>query len=92
LENANINVELVVKSKDINIIRHHLVPKHIILRERQVKELLERYGIVTQQLPRIHDSDPVVKTVGAKIGNVLKIVRKSSTAGETSYYRLVVKG
>ena len=57
-----------------------------------MNELLERYGISIKQLPRIHESDPVAKAIGAKIENVMKIVRESITAGETNYYRLVVKG
>lgn len=57
-----------------------------------MNDLIKSYGISTRQLPKIHDSDLVVKAVGAKVGDIIKIVRKSPTAGETNYYRLVVKG
>lgn len=62
------------------------------MNEREKEELLKTYGISTKHLPRILDSDPVIKAIGGKIGDVIKIVRKSPTAGETNYYRVVVKG
>ena len=83
---------LVIKSKEIVIAKHALVPKHIILNEKEREELLKKYGISPKHLPRILESDPVVKAIDAKIGDVLKIVRKSATAGMTNYYRTVVKG
>lgn len=81
-----------IKSKEINITKHTLVPKHIILNDKEREELLNTYGITTRHLPRILESDPVVKAINAKIGDVLKIVRKSATAGVANYYRIVVKG
>jgi len=77
--------------KEINILKHELVPEHIILREEEKKELRERLKIKTGQLPKILSNDPVVKSIGAKEGDVLKIIRKSATAGIAIYYRLVVK-
>ncbi|MDD1645140.1 MAG: DNA-directed RNA polymerase subunit H, partial [Methanomicrobiales archaeon] len=35
--------------------------------------------------------DPAVKTVKAKPGNVIRIIRSSQTAGRAESYRLVVK-
>lgn len=81
-----------IKSKEIDITKHTLVSKHIILNEKEKEELLKTYGISTKHLPRISDSDPVVKAINAKIGDVLKIIRKSATAGVANYYRIVVKG
>jgi DNA-directed RNA polymerase subunit H len=52
---------------------------------------LERYRIKPYQLPFIRVSDPAVVAVEAKAGDILKIVRKSSTAGETVVYRYVVE-
>lgn len=37
-------------------------------------------------------SDPAIKDLGVKAGDVILIKRKSHTAKETDYYRLVVDG
>lgn len=37
-------------------------------------------------------SDPAIKLLNCKVGDVIKIIRRSETAGETEYYRVVVKG
>ena len=78
--------------KKIDIEKHELVPKHIILNEQEKEELLKNYGISLRQLPRILVSDPVIKLLNGKLGDVVKIIRKSPTAGETIYYRVVIKG
>jgi DNA-directed RNA polymerase subunit H len=81
---------MAVPSK-IDILKHELVPRHEILTAAEKKELLEKMSITEKQLPKILDSDPVIKKIEAKPGDVIKITRKSQTAGETVYYRLVAE-
>ena len=78
--------------KEIDITKHELVPKHILLGDKEKEELLKRYGIILRQLPRMLASDPLVELLNCKVGDVVKIIRKSETAGDTEYYRVVVKG
>lgn len=78
-------------AEEFNILNHELVPEHIILKEDEKKEVLEKFKIGPQNLPKILLSDPAVKAINAKEGDVLKIVRKSKTAGTSIYYRVVVK-
>ena len=66
------------------------MPLHEILDEEEASLVLKKYGITKDQLPKILTNDPVVKAIGAKEGQVLKITRRSRTAGESIYYRLVV--
>ncbi len=70
---------------------HELVPKHEILSDEEKQELIKRYGIKLRQLPRIFSSDPVVKALGAKVGDVIKITREFE-GKKTIYYRVVVRG
>jgi DNA-directed RNA polymerase subunit H len=79
------------EEKGFSILRHQLVPEHSVLSEEEQKRILEQYKITKTQLPKIFTTDPVVKALGAKAGDVLRIVRRSRTAGTAIYYRLVVK-
>lgn len=78
--------------KQVDITRHELVPKHILLNEKEKEELLKKYGITLRQLPRILVTDPVIKILNGKPGDVVKIIRKSPTAGESVYYRIIIRG
>jgi len=75
-----------------NVLDHELVPKHEILHKDEKKAVLEKFGIPKDRLPFIMESDPVIKAIKAKAGDVIKISRKSPTAGDSVYYRVVVKG
>ena len=80
------------KFKKIDILRHELIPKHVIMSKEEVDELLAKYQIKLVQLPRISVDDPVINMLGGKLNDVIKIERKSETAVEKSYYyRFVVK-
>lgn len=73
------------------ILSHSLVPKHEILSEEEAKKVIEKYaGGDKYKLPYIKKTDPIVRALGAKVGDVIKITRKSPTAGESVYYRLVI--
>jgi len=86
------NVELLPKSFPVfNIFEHGLVPFHEILNEKEKKQILTQYKIQPYQMPQIKSGDPAVKVIGAKPGDVLKITRKSTTAGEHTTYRYVVE-
>ncbi len=69
---------------------HDLVPAHILLSPEESEEMLKGYGVESAQLPKIHITDPVVKEIGGKVGDVVKIIRKSPTSGESVFYRLVI--
>lgn len=84
-------VEMPQKEPTFDITKHQLVPKHTILSEKEKKEVLEKYGVDETQLPKILNTDPVVVAIGAKPGQLLKIIRKSPTAKESIVYRIVVE-
>jgi DNA-directed RNA polymerase subunit H len=86
------NVELLLKSFPVfDIFEHALVPMHEILGEKEKEQLLTQYKVHPYQMPQVKSTDPAVKAIGAKPGDILKIIRKSSTAGEHIAYRYVVE-
>ncbi|MBS7639616.1 DNA-directed RNA polymerase subunit H [Candidatus Bathyarchaeota archaeon] len=87
------NIELIPQDfPSFNIFKHYLVPKHEILSPEEREEVLKKYRIEPYKLPHIKTSDPVVRVIGAKPGDIIKITRRSQTAGECVYYRYVVEG
>lgn len=86
------NVELLLKSFPVfDIFEHALVPKHEILTAEEREALLSNYKVKPYQIPQITSTDPAVKAIGAKPGDILRIIRKSSTAGEHVTYRYVIE-
>ena len=74
-----------------NVLNHVNVPLHVILPDDEVKTLLKQYGIVKEQLPKIRSSDPAVRVIDGKPGQVVRITRRSPTAGTATAFRLVVE-
>src|SRR5439155_965555 len=66
-------------------------PRHILLKPAEAAEVLERYHIKPFQIPYIKSTDPAVRAIGAKPGDIVKVVRRSATAGESDFYRYVVE-
>jgi len=86
------NIELLPKTLPaFNLFENKSVPKHEILTEEEKQQLLAEYKVHPYQLPQIDYSDPAVKVIGAKPGDILRVIRKSSTAGEHTAYRYVVE-
>ncbi|MFP3985224.1 MAG: DNA-directed RNA polymerase subunit H [Candidatus Bathyarchaeia archaeon] len=75
-----------------NIFDHEIVPLHEVLPPEEREKLLTQYRVRSFQLPKVKTSDPVVKAIGAKAGDIVKITRDSETAGEYVAYRYVVEG
>ncbi len=82
----------VVTSKHITLAPDHIdVPKHEIMTKKEAEEVLEKYHCKATDLPLIFVTDPAILRLGVKPGDMIKITRKSATAGESFYYRYTVE-
>ena len=72
-----------------DILQHKLVPEHTILSEEEAQKVLDDLNVRLDQIPKILPTDPVVKAIDAKVGDILKLTRKSETAGIFVAYRVV---
>jgi len=72
--------------------KHILIPEHILLNQEEAKLVLEKYRIKPYHLPFIKSSDPEARNIKSKPGDIIKIIRKSSSAGTAIAYRYVIEG
>jgi DNA-directed RNA polymerase subunit H len=84
-------IELIPPSlPSFDIFQHSLVPLHELLTEEERKAVAEKYHAEPYQFPWIKAADPISIIIGAKPGDVLRIIQKSETAGRYEGYRYVV--
>ncbi len=79
------------EKQEFNVLNHDLVPIHEVLPDDETRRLIEGYNIIPEQLPKILASDPAALAIGAKPNQIVRIRRKSKTAGEAVAYRLVIE-
>lgn len=80
------------EKKVVRITNHAYQPKHEIIPKVEAEEVLKRYNAKPGQLPYILMSDKGIEDLDVRPGDIIKITRKSPTAGESVYYRYVVEG
>jgi len=80
-----------IKKKPIIAPDHLYVPKHEIMKIEEAQKVLEKFHCKPTELPLIFVDDPAIIERGVKPGDMIKITRKSATAGESLYYRYVVE-
>jgi len=69
---------------------HVFVPKHALCTVEEKKQLLATYCKHPLDLPKIRITDPAIRGLAVKQGDIVKIHRQSLTAGEVEFYRIVV--
>jgi DNA-directed RNA polymerase subunit H len=70
---------------------HFLIPKHELLTKEEASQVVARFNASPAQFPYIQSTDSIVKEIGAKPGDFVRITRTSETAGTSVYYRYVVE-
>ena len=80
------------EKKVLKITNHIYQPKHEILPKDDAEEILKKYNAKPSQLPYVMITDKALEDLDVRPGDIIKITRKSPTAGESVYYRYVVEG
>ncbi len=62
------------------------------LTEEEKKKVLEKFNVSLRQMPSILKNDPAIQSLNANAGDLIMIKRKSVTAKEAIYYRVVLNG
>ena len=76
----------------INQLQHELIPKHELLSQEEKKSIIDNLQMNSEKnLPHIFSDDPAILHLSPKAGDLIRITRKSQTAGQAVYYRLVVE-
>jgi DNA-directed RNA polymerase subunit H len=85
------NIELIPKIfPAFNIFDHDFVSKHELLTPEEKQKFLEECKVQAYQLPRVKATDPAIIAVGGKPGDIVRVIRKSRTAGKYIAFRYVV--
>jgi DNA-directed RNA polymerase subunit H (RpoH/RPB5) len=80
-----------IKRLQFNILKHVLVPEHIIIDDKEVVEVMKKYNIKNKMgFPDISRFDPVARVIGLRPGDICRIIRPSKTAITTEYYRVCI--
>ena len=82
---------MATKKNQVLVPDHIYVPKHEIISKQEAQQVLEKYNCNPTELPLIFVTDPAILGLGVKPGDMIKITRKSPTAGTSLYYRYVVE-
>jgi DNA-directed RNA polymerase subunit H len=84
-------IELIPQNfPSFQIFDHDFVSKHELLTPEEKEKFLEESKVEAYQLPRINSTDPAVIAVGGKPGDVVRVIRKSTTAGIYVAYRYII--
>lgn len=91
LTNLDLHVQVFSENElSFNVTKHEDVPKHVILSTDERNSILKKYKSKLSEFPQMFTSDPVARYYGLKPKTMVRIIRPSPTAGEYTFYRIVV--
>ncbi len=78
------------------MLEHEIVPEHHLVTVEEESNVLNKLNVSKENLPKISINDPAIKAleeIYGKLepGRIIRIIRKSPTAGYYEYYRIIVK-
>ena len=82
-------IVLNIKRLQYNILKHQLVPEHIVLSQEEAAAIKQKYNIHDDsQIPDISRFSPVSQVIGLRPGELCRIYRPSKTAIKAEFYRI----
>jgi len=69
---------------------HESVPEHSLMSLSDIDKLVKKYKIAPMYFPKILVTDPVAVWYGIRAGNVVRVKRRSETAGYAYVYRICI--
>ena len=72
----------------INIVEYIYCPQYEVLEDENA--YCKEYKVTKNQLPKLHDSDPIAKYLFLKRGQIVRIIRNSKNTGKSVSYRIVI--
>ncbi|GER25806.1 DNA-directed RNA polymerase II [Striga asiatica] len=73
----------------VNITKHELKPKHLVLTNQEKEELLRKYSITEKQLPRMSHKDAIARYYGLEKGQIVKVTYSGELTQLHVTYRCV---
>ncbi|GAV86998.1 RNA_pol_Rpb5_C domain-containing protein/RNA_pol_Rpb5_N domain-containing protein [Cephalotus follicularis] len=90
VELLSFNVEIFqITDLLVNITKHVLKPKHRVLTDQEKHELLKKYSIEENQLPRLLKKDAIARYYALKKGQVVKVTYSDEITESHVTYRCV---
>ena len=78
-----------IQRLQFNILKHSLVPKHIVLTDNEAKIFKTQYNIFDDShIPEISRFSPVSQVIGIRPGQICRIERPSKTSITANFYRI----
>jgi DNA-directed RNA polymerase subunit H (RpoH/RPB5) len=78
-----------IKRLQYNIMKHQLVPEHIVMSQEEAAAIKQKYNIHDDsQIPDISRFSPVSQVIGLRPGELCRIYRPSKTAIKAEFYRI----
>ncbi|KAK1378487.1 DNA-directed RNA polymerase RPB5 subunit, eukaryote/virus [Heracleum sosnowskyi] len=74
----------------VNFTKHQLLPKHEILSAEEQQSLLKKLNVQPSQMPRMLETDPIVKYYGLEKGQILKVTFHGPSTAALVTYRCIM--
>ena len=69
---------------------HEVIPLHEKLSDGEKEKLLVELNVAFKDLPKIFINDSAVVNMDVKLGDIIKVTRKSGTSKVATFYRGVI--